>query len=129
MRKAKPYPKAYSWCAYKRTVQLRRCDKTADRELVERSFTLTHSRGTYTRTLPIRSVLINGLCNFEDEIGAARRRPHRTPSKTVVQVSKCVLFFALANEWHNKGTILFYASAECCPPLCGHRGFPCKGER
>ena len=26
---------------------------------------------------PIRSVLINGLCAFEDGIGAARRRPYR----------------------------------------------------
>ena len=26
---------------------------------------------------PIRSVLINGICNFEDGIGAARRRPYR----------------------------------------------------
>ena len=26
---------------------------------------------------PIQSVLINGMCNFEDGIGAARRRPHR----------------------------------------------------
>ena len=32
-----------------------------------------------------------------------------------VQVSKCVLFFALENEWHNKGTILIYASADCLP--------------
>ena len=31
--------------------------------------------------------------------------------------------------WHNKGTILIYASAECCPQLRGHRGFPFKGER
>ena len=64
----------------------------------------------------IRSVLINGLCNFEDEIGAARRRPHRTPSKTVVQVSKCVLFFALANEWHNKSDDTFLCECRLSSP-------------
>ena len=26
---------------------------------------------------PIRGVLINGMCNLKDGIGAARRRPHR----------------------------------------------------
>ena len=31
--------------------------------------------------------------------------------------------------WHNKRTTPIYASAECCPPPRGHRGFPCKGER
>ena len=41
-----------------------------------------------------------------------------------VQVSQRVLFFSLANEWHNKWTILVYARAECCPPLRGRRGFP-----
>ena len=30
--------------------------------------------------------------------------------------------------WHNKGTILIYASAECCPPPRGHRGFPARGN-
>ena len=38
----------------------------------------------------IRSVLINGLCNFEDEIGAARRRPYRTPSLTT-STSDCAV--------------------------------------
>ena len=32
-----------------------------------------------------------------------------------VQVSQRVLFFSLANEWHNERTILVYARAECCP--------------
>ena len=31
---------------------------------------------------PIRGVLINGLYNFEDGIGAARRRPHRASDLT-----------------------------------------------
>ena len=36
------------------------------------------------------------------------------------------------NEWHNKGTILFCASTECCPTRSGRRGFPQiyeEGER
>ena len=36
------------------------------------------------------------------------------------------------NEWHNKRTILFYVSAECCPTRSGRRGFPqiyAEGER
>ena len=39
----------------------------------------------------IRSVLINGMCNFEDGIGAARRRPHRTPSLTICTSDCAVL--------------------------------------
>ena len=38
-------------------------------------------------------------------------------------------FFSSANEWHNKRTILIYASAECVPTRSGRRGFPFKGER
>ena len=38
----------------------------------------------------IRSVLINGMCDFEDGIGAARRRPHRTPSLTI-STSDCAV--------------------------------------
>ena len=33
--------------------------------------TFTHSRDTYTRTLPIRSVLINGMCLFEASVRKA----------------------------------------------------------
>ena len=32
-------------------------------------------------------------------------------------------------QWHNNGTILIYASAECVPTRSGRRGFPFKGER
>ena len=39
-----------------------------------------------------------------------------------VQVSQRVLFFSLANEWHNKRTILLYARAECVPPRSGSVG-------
>ena len=42
-------------------------------------------------------------------------RRDKRRARRFVQVSKCVLFFALANEWHNKGTILIYASAACLP--------------
>ena len=31
---------------------------------------------------PIRGALINGLCDFEDGIGAARRRPYRASDLT-----------------------------------------------
>ena len=44
-----------------------------------------------------------------------RRRANKRRARRFVQVSKCVLFFALENEWHNKSTILFYASAACLP--------------
>ena len=47
----------------------------------------------------IRSVLINGMCNFEDGIGAARRRPHRTPSLTK-NTSDCAVL--LATAWRTK---------------------------
>ena len=46
-------------------------------------------------------------------------------------VRECVAFCCVAAtqaKWYNKGTMLVYASAECCPPLCGHRGFPFKGS-
>ena len=33
--------------------------------------------GVRPKRKPIRSVLINGMCDFEDGIGAARRRPYR----------------------------------------------------
>ena len=32
-------------------------------------------------------------------------------------------------QWHNNGTVLIYASAECVPTRSGRRGFPFKGER
>ena len=64
----------------------------------------------HPKRILIRSVLINDMCNLKDGTRAAT-----AASKTVVQVSKCVLFFALANEWHNKSTILIYASADCLP--------------
>ncbi len=43
-----------------------------------------------------------------------------------------MLFFSLANEWHNKWTILFYVSAECVPPRSGSVGSlkrSAEGER
>ena len=41
----------------------------------------------------------------------------------------CVAQAATQAKWHNKRNGVSYVSTECCPPLCGHRGFPCKGER
>ena len=38
----------------------------------------------------VRSALINGLCDFEDRIRAARRRPYRTPSLTI-STSDCAV--------------------------------------
>ena len=32
-------------------------------------------------------------------------------------------------QWHNKGTMLIYASTECVPTRSGRRGFPFKGKR
>ena len=43
---------------------------------------LSQSRPFATNGKPIRSVLINGMCNFEDGIGAARRRPYRASDLT-----------------------------------------------
>ena len=59
----------------------------------------------------IRSALINGMCLFE----ASSRKATSVfaPNLTVVQVSQRVLFFSLANEWHNERTIPFYVSAKC----------------
>ena len=48
------------------------------------------SRPFATSKKPIRSALINGLCDFEDGIGAARRRPYRTPSLTI-STSDCAM--------------------------------------
>ncbi len=46
--------------------------KTADRELVERSFLRSLIQGgTYTRTLFIHSVLINEMCLFEVSVRKA----------------------------------------------------------
>ena len=46
----------------------------------------------------VRNVLIHGMCNFEDGIGAARRRPHRTPSLTKC-TSDCAM---LLRSWRTK---------------------------
>ena len=63
----------------------------------------TNSECSYKRNVLIRS-----------ERSQGERRDKRR-ARRFVQVSKCVLFFALANEWHNECTILIYASAACLP--------------
>ena len=61
-------------------------------------------------TSPIRSVLINGMCDFENGIGAARRRPHRTPKST----SDCAVL--LRSRRTKCGGIMSerYLLCECC---------------
>ena len=63
----------------------------------------TNSECSYKRNVFIRS-----------ERSQSERRDKRR-ARRFVQVSKCVLFFALAHEWHNECTILIYASADCLP--------------
>ena len=61
-------------------------------------------------------VLINGLCNFEDGIGAARLRANKCRARRLYENAwHCVAQAATQAKWHNKGTILFYASADCLP--------------
>ena len=47
----------------------------------------------------IRGVLINVMCYFE--VSVCKANAKISAEQDGVQVSKCVLFFALANEWHN----------------------------
>ena len=80
----------------------------------------------------IQGVLINGMCLFEDGIGAATAATvSNAELNDLYERLRRVVGYCLAHKawWHNKRTIPIYASAECCPPPRGHRGFPCKGER
>ena len=64
----------------------------------------------------IRSVLINGLCNFEDGTRAARRRANERRARRLYErLRRVVAELAHKAWWHNKGTILVYASAACLP--------------
>ncbi len=78
------------------------------------------------RTL-IQGVLVNGMCLFGVRAATAARK--RTPSLTYSTSERTSLVFSSANECHKKRTIAIYASAECCPPLRGHRGFPQGTQR
>ena len=85
---------------------------------------------TPKRTL-IHGVLINGMYNFEDGIGAATAvtAPNAELNEMYERLRRVVAELAHKAWWHNECTIPIHASAECCPPLRGCRGFPCKGER
>ena len=62
-------------------------------------------------------VLINGLCNFEDGIGAATAATASNAEldEMYERLRRVVAELAHKAWWHNKGTILFYASAACLP--------------
>ncbi len=62
----------------------------------------------------IRSVLINGMCNFKDRIGAATAATAPSVGLDVKYENAwhCVAQAATQAKWHNKGTILVYASAD-----------------
>ena len=167
MRKAKPYPKAYSERTYKRNVRLQRLDKTVDRELVERSFNVHSFKGhlftdcacserAYTRNVLIQSERSQGerqdkrrayvthkpilqrlqlvaiVCLLVFVFLFTTRQKLRFhlsyshPSSLVFDVREplcvkyenawhCVAQAATQAKWHNKGTILIYASAACLP--------------
>ena len=64
----------------------------------------THSRDTYTRTLPIRSVLINGICNFEDGTRAATAasKLNAELDDEYERLRRVVAELAHKAWWHNK---------------------------
>ena len=83
------------------------------------------------RTL-IQGALIHGMCLFEVRAATAARKGSAELDRWYKRLRRVVAKPAHKAQWHNKGTIPIYASAECCPPLCGHRGFPqghAEGER
>ena len=64
----------------------------------------THSRDTYTRTLPIRSVLINGMCVFEDGTRAATAasKSNAELDDKYERLRRVVAELAHKAWWHNK---------------------------
>ena len=63
----------------------------------------------------IQGVLINGMCLFEDGIGAATAATvSNAELNDLYERLRRVVGYCLAHKawWHNKGTILFYASAD-----------------
>ena len=56
------------------------CERECEREKVNDFF--AQNRPFATSKKPIQGALINGLCDFEDGIGAARRRPYRASDLT-----------------------------------------------
>ena len=70
------------------------------------------------------------MCNFKDGIGAATAAtaPNAELDEMYERLRRVVAELAHKAWWHNKRTTPIYASAECCPPLRGHRGFPERGN-
>ena len=97
---------------YKRTVQLRRRDKTDDRDPVERSFNVHSFKGhlfthsAYSKCSYKRNVLIRS------ERSQGERRDKRRARRLYERLRRVVAELAHKAWWHNKGTILFYASAD-----------------
>ena len=83
----------------------------------------THSKRTYTTTLPFR------------RRNTSRKAARKASVEARRSVRECVAFCceaATQSKWHNKWNVPIYASTECCPPLRGRRGFPqtcAEGER
>ena len=72
--------------------------------------------GTPTpETKACASVLINGMYNFEDGIGAATAvtAPNAELDEMYERLRRVVAELAHKAWWHNKWTILIYASAAC----------------
>ena len=65
----------------------------------------------------MRSVLINGMCNFKDGIGAATAATAPSVELDVKYENAwhCVAQAATQAKWHNECTIPIYASADCLP--------------
>ena len=71
------------------------------------------------------------MCIFEDGTRAATAASKSSVGLDVKykRLRRVVAEPAHKAKWHNKRNGVSYVSTECCPPLRGHRGFPCKGER
>ena len=76
----------------------------------------THSRGTYSRTVLIQSVLINGMCLFEVSVRKANAEISAELDEMYERLRR-VVGYCLAHKawWHNECTIPIYASAACLP--------------
>ena len=119
-----PKTKAYSERTYKRNVLIRSERSQGERRDKRRAY-VTHKPVLQTITTSC-SHLPFGLCAPFSHTPKTALSSFLLSHKFAcfwragalvceVQVSKCVLFFALANEWHNKGTIPIYSSADCLP--------------
>ena len=79
---------------------------------VWRSFTFAHSRGTYTRTLFIHSVLINEMCLFEVSVRKANAEisaeltSHTSPFCNDYNKLQSFAFWSLCSFSHTPKTAL-----------------------